>query len=680
MKKISLLLLLVIPFLARMASAQSNAADYAVALSATTSVTPPRITLHWPHDSRAVTYTLYRRMLGVLGDWGTPQQLAAADSSYIDTTVTPGTSYEYQVIESAKSGTTTWLAKGFIASGMDVPLPTQPGTVILLVDNTYSTPLALEISQWIADVKAEGWNVIRHNVNRTDPVTKVRALDSLDYEADPMHVRTIFILGHVPVPYSGDLAPDGHTPGHGNHQGAWPADVFYGDIYGDWSDSTVNDTTAYDPRNKNVPGDGKFDQSTIDYPSSMEVGRVDLYNMSSFSLSDTALLRNYLDRDHAFRTGAITMPKRALVDINFPVFASYDVPGLDAWRNFPPLVGADSIVNFHTVDADTFRSAGNWSTYLDTAKYLWAYGCGGGWFQGSSGVGTTALFADSGADALFYMVFGSFFGDWDSPNNFTRAPLATNYGLEDCWVSRPFWDFHPLGMGQTFGYCELLTQNDGLQWLDYILGYQMAGVHIALMGDPTLRMEYLSGPPTALSASVTGNTVKLTWDAPTIKVPGYNIYRSDASGDTLMQINTSLVTGTSFTDMSPLNDSNIYVVRAAALTTTPSGSWWNESGGVTQGVKVTLASVAESNPAPSELTVRQEAGLLDIHVSEPQATSVQLGFVDETGREVEIVKDGPMAPGEYNYRVNTSAMASGVYFVRLAGSDGIKVERVLIIR
>ncbi|HZK77178.1 MAG TPA: fibronectin type III domain-containing protein, partial [Candidatus Kapabacteria bacterium] len=658
---------------------------YTVQAWATVQENPPVITLHWKHDPHAIQYEILMRNLGD-NSWNDVGPVAGADSVFADSSEQAGTTYEYEILDSAKSDS-VYAAFGFVASGIDVQLPVMPGKVILLVDKTYSTPLASEISRWINDLQAEGWGVIRHDVNRTDAVPAVKALIEKDYLADSIHVRALFILGHVPVPYSGDIAPDGHTPGNGNHQGAWPADIYYGNFYTHWTDTKVNDVTAGDSRNKNVPGDGKFDQdsiSTPDAPEELEVGRVDLYDMPSFTLSDTALMKQYLDRDHAFRTGAFQAPSRALIDDNFGVIQyEYDVPGSNGWRNLAPLVGADNL----------FNSPGNWFGYLDTAAYLWAYGCGGGWFQGAGGVGNTGNFASQGSKAIFNMLFGSFFGDWDVNDNFLRAPLATSYGLTNCWAGRPYWYFHPLGMGETFGFCTKLTQNVAETPLfvtndrkhliflsDYIWSLSMSSVHIALMGDPTLRMTYLSAPPTSLSASIEGNTVKLTWQAPSLSVPGYNIYRSNATGDTLLQINTSLVTATTFTDLSPLADSNIYVVRAAALTTTPSGSWWNESGGVTQGVKVTLSGVAESNSAPNELTVRQEPGYLDIHISETNATTAHLGIVDETGREINIVHDGPMTPGEYNYRISTSSMTSGGYFVRLVSSDGIQVEKVAIIR
>ncbi len=655
--------------------AQSNATDYAVPLTATVSASPAKITLHWKLGAHVLTQSVYRRELGTLGDWGTATMLKPTDSSYTDNTVAPNVTYEYRVLATNKSGTTTWSALGFIATGISVELPSQPGTVILLVDATYAYPLTFEISRLISDLRAEGWNVIRHDVRRTDSDTAIKTILRNDYENDPDHVRTLFILGHVPVPYSGDIAPDGHVPGSGNHQGAWPADVYYGNFDGDWTDQTINDTTAYDPRNKNVPGDGKFDQDAIDATMNLEVGRVDLYNMPAFApLSDTALVKQYLDRDHAFRTGKLVAPNRALVDINFGVFQTYDVPGEDAWRNFPPLVGNDNIVNFKSVS-----SAGDWFEYLDTAKYLWAYGCGPGSWASSGGVGTTNQFASAGADAIFYMLFGSFFGDWDCQNNLTRAPLATKYGLTSCWVSRPFWYYHPLGMGQTFGYCTKLTQDDGVYSLDYVQGIAMGGVHVALMGDPTLRMQYPSDPPQALSASVVnGNSVKLTWSAPTLNQMSYNVYRAHATGDTLVMITPSPISTTSYTDNAPLKDSNIYVIRAVTLTTSPSGSYWNESGGISQGVVVPLAGVAplaEDRPA---LRVTSDNGSITIHVSENIASAGRLSIVDLRGREVATVMDGVLSPGEYNYKVNTGAYMSGAYFVRLVTSGGIETAKILI--
>src|SRR5665213_1807976 len=343
-----------------LAIAQKSPADYILPVEATVQATPPTITLHWTADAKAQHFYISRRLLGNGDIWGLIATLPGADTSYPDNSVLLGTQYEYRVIDSTKSDT-VYAVFGFLASGIAVPASPQPGTVELIVDNTYSSPLKTEIDRLITDLRAEGWQVIRHDVARTDKVTDIQASIQNDYN-NYYNVRTVFLLGHVPVPYSGDIAPDGHVPGSGNHQGAWPADVYYGNWDATWTDDIVNDVTANDPRNKNIPGDGKFDQGSIDAPMDLEVGRVDLYNMPSFPLSDTLLMKQYLDRDHAFRMGQLVVPTRAIIDDNFGLIREagidiekiggkldtfpyvlpldYDAPATNGWRNFLPLVGA----------------------------------------------------------------------------------------------------------------------------------------------------------------------------------------------------------------------------------------------------------------------------------------------------------------------------------------------------
>src|SRR5262249_57416229 len=126
-----------------------------------------------------------------------------------------------------------------------------------------------ELARLQQDLVGDGWTVLRHDVPRmvVDPantsssvwaarsneLASVKALIKADYTADTNNVTAVFFVGHVPVPYSGKVAPDGHS----GHIGAWPADMFYGDMSGLWTDSIWNTTTASDTRNWNVPGDGK---------------------------------------------------------------------------------------------------------------------------------------------------------------------------------------------------------------------------------------------------------------------------------------------------------------------------------------------------------------------------------------------------------------------------------------
>src|SRR5207245_7348030 len=145
------------------------------------------------------------------------------------------------------------------------------------------------------------------------------------------------------------IVPDGHVP---NHKGAWPADVYYGDMDGSWTDNQINDATADNSRNWNVPGDGNFDQSTMPSMVRLMVGRVDLANMPgepSYDspptfLSELELLRNYLNKDHKFRHKLIDVPRLGLVGDYFGIHDG-EAFAASGWRSFAPFFGAENIMS-----------------------------------------------------------------------------------------------------------------------------------------------------------------------------------------------------------------------------------------------------------------------------------------------------------------------------------------------
>src|SRR5262249_3568548 len=150
-----------------------------------------------------------------------------------------------------------------------------------------------------------------------------------------------------------------------------------------------------------------------------------------------------------------------------------------------------------------------WLTDLNHDEYLWSYASGAGSYTGAAGVADVSHFLVYDAKVVFAMLFGSYFGDWDSPNNFLRAPLAvSSYTLTSVWAGRPDWYFHHMGLGETIGFSTRLTQNNtGLYQPNYRTVGQIIGlaydnflnqVHISLMGDPTLREQPIA-PPTSLT-------------------------------------------------------------------------------------------------------------------------------------------------------------------------------------
>ena len=475
--------LLVLAVFASSASAQV-AADYAVQVTATVQTAPAQIALSWGSYSGATQYLVYRKAWTAT-TWGTAiATLPGSATGFTDTNVTVGTSYEYQVTRQASV-----FGYGYIASGISLPLVEDRGTVILVVDSTYASDLSTELGRLQQDLVGDGWTVIRHDVARTATVPSVKALIVADYQAAPTRVTTVFLFGHVPVPYSGQLAPDGH----GDHIGAWPADLYYGDMDGIWTDTANYGGTG---RQSNVPGDGKFDQTSAPGRVELAVGRVDLANMPAFGpKTERDLLGQYLDKDHAFRHAVWTLPARGLIDDNFGAFGG-EAFASTGWRAFSAFFGRANVF------------ALDWFSTLANNSYLWAYGCGGGNYTGAGGVGSTSNFASTDTKVAFTFLFGSYFGDWDVSNDFLRAPLATTtYGLTCAWAGRPAWYVHHMAMGETIGYGARVTQNNSGT---YFYGYGPS-VHIALMGDPTLRLTPVA-PVSNLTVNPGVHTAALTLD------------------------------------------------------------------------------------------------------------------------------------------------------------------------
>jgi hypothetical protein len=570
--------------------------EYAVQVSATVQTSPPQITLRWPQDSIAVpvSYTVHRKSPEA-GSWGAGITLPGTTTSFIDPNVLVGGVYEYQIVKAALGYT----GYGYICAGLNGPLTEDRGKVILVVDNTHAANLAVELARLQQDLAGDGWTVLRHDVARNDPVVTVKNLIRAEYNADPVKVKTVFLFGHVPVPYSGLLNPDGHP----DHYGAWPADVFYGDMNGNWTDSAVNyqQTQNTDPADRarlsNIPGDGKFDQTTLPSAVELQVGRVDLANMPgrlawdgqpSFP-SEVELLRQYLNKDHNFRHNLMTARRRGLVGDYFGA-RNGQAFAASGYRNFAPFFGAENIDNLNLL----YNGAkGVWMSTLRANDYLWAYGCGAGSYLTIGGLGSIAPYNDvsttdivaGDAQAVFTLLFGSWLGDWDHEDNILRAVLATKTrGLASAWSGRPHWFAHPMGLGETIGYTARLTQNNAGFYQNQV-NRSANQIHVALMGDPTLRMHVVA-PPASLTGTTSNTSIGLRWHASPDAVPGYHVYRSANRLGPFTRLTSSPVAGTSFLDPSPLPGNITYMVRAVKLEETPSGSYTNAS----QGIFLTLGS------------------------------------------------------------------------------------------
>ncbi|GAB1429881.1 hypothetical protein MASR2M18_07140 [Ignavibacteria bacterium] len=596
-----------------------------------------------------------------------------------------------------------FMATGYIAIGYDKTIPDECGTIALIVDSEVAPRIAAKLDRLERDLKSEWWKTIRIIVPRTEKfdgaaVKKVKNLITQLYATEKNNLKSVLLIGRVAVPYSGLIRPDGHP----DHLGAWTADAYYGDMDGIWTDATVNDaTSASRPANRNIPSDGKFDQSTIPSDIDLAVGRVDFYDMPAFRDtlkhktlfdSEIALLERYFDKNHAFRAGgSLTVPRRALVDDNFGSY-SPEMFASAGWR-LAAVCEKDSI------------RAGKALATLKDKSYMWFYGCGGGSYTSCGGVATSSDFAKQPINAAFTSLFGSYFGDWDYTDNIMRALIAADGQTLTCaWSGRPQWYFHRMGLGATIGDAFLMAINNSANDAPYypnvyytqnfsggiIYETGKRGTHIALIGDPTLRMN-MGGIPDGGKLTVTqpGTYTRLEWQPAVDSDVEYIVYRTDSTGNRKLLTAEPLQKTAFYNDSGVTRGRYIYSVYNVKRRFSPSAEYYDANGipfeaefnvtGVDEKSNAVAGISLECSPVPITTAA-------NFNVKLPLcASSVTFRISDVSGAETarfETYFNAQPPDGlKFTWDLRSASgkrVAAGVYFVSVSGC-GSTVSRPIII-
>jgi hypothetical protein len=250
-------------------------------------------------------------------------------------TISPGQRYEFKVG-----------GEYLLTAIAGAPVENR-GKVILVVDNKFINAAANEIELLHTNLVGDGWTVIRTNVpphndsNWSANTTNIASIKSFiidTWNNSPVTnlPQAVILIGHVPMPHSGYTNPDLHG------RRCLPADIYYGDVDGIWTDTNALFTCelnynctnglydcscgSCDPiRHNNAPGDGKWDQSRIPNNSQgvagaeIAVGRIDFANLPGFvnllgtSYGETNLLKSYLVKDAWYRQKGVTLQERVMV-------------------------------------------------------------------------------------------------------------------------------------------------------------------------------------------------------------------------------------------------------------------------------------------------------------------------------------------------------------------------------
>jgi hypothetical protein len=523
------------------------------------------------------------------------------NSSYTDSTIANGVHYEYQISQLI----TNYICQDlpdygfrdyqYISTGYQVPLKDTRGKLILLVESGLASSIGSELTTLTNDLIGDGYKVYIHNVAAVDvtsggwaaAVTATKALIVSDYNTDSSADWTLFIVGHVPIPYSGLNSPGSHTDNFGAH----PADSYYADMTGTWTDTTANDVTADGAAQHNVPSDGKFDQSYVPAMPTMRVGRVDLRNMPAFGKTEVQLIQQYLNRNHSWRTKGFTTRNRGLV------YGDSDTI----------LLNSAKPIESHNLGASMFggttsMDSGQWLDLASSSSqsYLFSAKQGSGHYTQDVQLGTTAAFAASHLYVAFPSMFGSYYGDWDSAMNadvFSQMPLAADGYSVATYYHANSVPLDSSDMDEPIGYeLQAMAANyyagTDARYLPYSRVVPASGEfliieqyeqYITLLGDPTLRIRVVS-PPSAVTITPSGSDNSISWTASTdTDIQGYHVYRASTSDLNNFTRLTTNPTTSPYTDSGAASGSYKYMVNAVKLNSTANRSLYVASEGILSG-------------------------------------------------------------------------------------------------
>lgn len=594
-------------------------------LSATVTNSPPRITLNWNGHTNCI-YKVERRLHGQT-NWSILGSVTG--TSYPDSTIVLAQEYEYRasadVLYASELAIVPDPSVVTLTTGVLLPPNESPGHLILIVDRTKTNDVAYAgaITNLIRDLWSEGWVVTRFNGPRHDDVTWAnnpsRIAETLGfitnyYNSYPTQSKAVLLFGHLPIPHSGMLNPDGHPARD------LPADCRYGDIDGIWTDGYTwplpNQDVRIEPGHSNVAGDGKYDQTFVPANSAgraaleLAIGRVDFANLPAFTngvspRGEVDLLAQYASKAKWFRRRSVTVPDK----IVFGSYLNYDPVGESADRYSGLTAKYSRRLAAASFGTDTTGLV-NQDFLVANLPAVWgilAGKAGGGniihnnadinAYYGKQPFQTTQLVPASGEPPIaFSTVFCSWAPDWADADHLCRALLATRTnGLAWSYLGDKFitWQYQILSLGKSLGEGYLKAHRDAWEWPAYTAPHdsvsqliapgspsQGAFIAASLLGDPTLRMLPPS-PPGSLMISTNGSSqVLLTWPPSPDSGATYFVYRSmEGIGGNWTRLTASPIVSNAWLDTTPPLGERKYLVRSLVPRTTMSGSFTNISAG-----------------------------------------------------------------------------------------------------
>jgi len=440
--------------------------------------------------------------------------------------------------------------------------------VYILVNNTIYANLSSTLSTYEQDLENDGFSVeIPQDFGEN--ATAIR--EFLQTEAETREIAGALLVGDVPYA--------NYEMEYANSTRIFPCDLYYMDLDGNWTDSD---------------GNGVYDMHTNetgDLEPEIWIGRL---CASTITWGDEdELLINYFDKNHRFRIGNLTLPRRALayIDDEFVNIAENVKSSLSMiYGNETTLV-----TDPNTTNATDYKNRLN-----DTMGYEWLHLVAHGNYKKhgfkTSTQGMTEVFSldirNIDPHVFFCNIVACDSADYTEKNYIGGSYLfADTYGLlvvgstklHNIWNVSDFYE--PIAEGKCIGqaFKEWLEKNGEL--------WRFTAYGMTLLGDPTLQA------PRVCDVAVTDVTASKSMVVQNSTIHINVTVKNKGKGNFTETFDVKLYANTTFIG-------NMTATSLQPLTTTILTFSWNTTG-ITKGnylISATAVLPFDNNPDDNTYT------------------------------------------------------------------------------
>lgn len=188
-------------------------------------------------------------------------------------------------------------AKGFEAR-LVYSSPKGEIPICIIINTLLQPQIQTAFSRFITDLEMEGYSIDLFTATNNGDEVALRNL--LISEWNTRQIVGAILIGDLAVPWYEMTEP----PDWGGSYVQFPIDLYYMDLDGAWIDSDMN---------------GLYEEHTDgtgDMEADIWVGRLFALNLTYHQATEVAMMNNYFDKTHRYRTGELRLMDKALAYID----------------------------------------------------------------------------------------------------------------------------------------------------------------------------------------------------------------------------------------------------------------------------------------------------------------------------------------------------------------------------